>query len=58
MREFMLATAFCNRIHTPDDVAEAVNGALAVEEVIAALAIKGDKMAVAGDLEMRIFKNR
>lgn len=53
-----LATAFCNRIHTPDDVAEAVNGALAVEEVIAALAIKGDKMAVAGDLEMRIFKNR
>lgn len=52
-----LATAFCNRIHTPDDVADAVNGVLAIEGVIAALAIKADKMAVAGGLEMRIFKN-
>lgn len=53
-----LATAFCNRIHTPEDVADAVNGVLAVEGVIAALAIKGDKMAVAGELELRIFKNQ
>ncbi len=51
-----LATAFCNRIQSPEDVAEAVNGAMAVEGVIAALAVKGDKMAVAGELEMRIFR--
>ena len=51
-----LATAFCNRIQSPEDVAEAVNGALAVEGVVGALAIKADKMAVAGELELRIFR--
>ena len=51
-----LATAFCNRIQTPDDVEGAVNGVLAVEGVLGALAIKADRMAVAGEMELRIFR--
>ena len=51
-----LATAFCNRIQMPDDVEAAVNGVMAVEGVLGALAIKADRMAVAGEMELRIFR--
>jgi ApbE superfamily uncharacterized protein (UPF0280 family) len=51
-----LATAFCNRIQMPDDVEAAVNGVMAVEGVMGALAIKADRMAVAGEMELRIFR--
>jgi hypothetical protein len=40
----------------PDDVEAAVNGVMAVEGVMGALAIKADRMAVAGEMELRIFR--
>ena len=52
-----LATAFCNRIQKPEDVAAAVDGVMEIEGVLGALAIKADKMAIAGECELRIFRN-
>ena len=42
------ATAFCNRIHTHHDLQSAVETAVGISKIEGAVAIKGDKLAIAG----------
>jgi len=42
------ATAFCNRIHTQHDLQSAVETAVGISKIEGAVAIKGDKLAMAG----------
>jgi hypothetical protein len=47
-----MATAMGNRIKNEDDLQGAVNWALSIQGVKAAVAIKGDRIAAKGDLEL------
>ncbi|MFO7729875.1 MAG: UPF0280 family protein [Spirochaetia bacterium] len=43
------ATAFCNRVHTQHDLQSAVEAAIGISKIEGAIAIKGDKLAMAGN---------
>lgn len=47
-----VATALGNRVHAPEDVEEAVVWALSLPGIRQAIAVCGDRMAIAGELEV------
>lgn len=49
------ATAFANRIQTTEDIDSCITAIGEKEEVVAAIAIKEDKMGVVGKFELKIF---
>lgn len=49
------ATAFANRIQTAEDVDTCITAIGQTEEIIAAIAIKEDKMGVVGKFKLKIF---
>lgn len=51
------ATAFANRIKTVDDLQPVIDLIAAHSDILAAIAIKDDRMAMCGRYELRIFKN-
>ncbi len=50
------ATAFANRIQTVNDLQPVINRIQNTSEILGALAIKSDQLAVCGQFEIRIFK--
>ena len=50
------ATAFANRIQTTNDLQPVINRIQNTSEILGALAIKSDQLAVCGQFEIRIFK--
>jgi len=47
-----VATAICNIIQKEEDIENAVNKAMEIKGILGALAIYGDKLAVAGNIEL------
>ena len=50
------ATAFGNKVKSPDDVEKAINQAEKFPEILSLLIICGDKIGVRGDFEIKILK--
>ncbi len=50
------ATAFANRIQSTNDLQPVINRIQNTSEILGALAIKSDQLAVCGQFEIRIFK--
>jgi len=49
------ATAMANRIQTVDDLQTVIDLCQSVPEILGALAVKDDRMAICGEFELRIF---
>lgn len=49
------ATAFANRIRTEEEVGTVVEQACAAPEILGAMAVKGERLAVGGAFELRLF---
>ena len=49
------ATAFANIIQTPEDIAVCIEQIQPKKEILAAIAIKEDKMGICGQFELKIF---
>ena len=50
------ATAFANRIQTVNDLQPVIESIQSIPEILGALAVKDDRLAVTGQYEFRIFK--
>ena len=49
------ATAWANRVRTEEDTGSVVERACRVPEILGAMAVKGDRLAVGGTFELRLF---
>lgn len=52
------ATAFANRIRTVDDLQPVTDQIAAQKDILAAITVKDDRMAMCGQYELRIFNSR
>lgn len=50
------ATAMANRIQTINDLQPVIDSIQSIQEILGALAVKDDRLAVCGQYELRIFK--
>lgn len=51
------ATAFANRIHTTSDLQPVVETACRCPDILGAIAVKEDRMAIGGAFELRVFES-
>lgn len=49
------ATAFANRIQTPEDIAPCIGRIKSIADILGAITIKDDKMGICGKFELKIF---
>ena len=49
------ATAWANRVRTEEDTGSVVERACRVPEILGAMAVKGERLAVGGTFELRLF---
>jgi len=50
------ATAFANKIHSPDDISNVIESIKKIPEIISALIICDDKFGICGKLKLEIFR--
>ncbi len=50
------ATAFANRIQTVNDLQPVIDRIQTIPDILGALAVKDDRLAVCGQFDFRIFK--
>jgi ApbE superfamily uncharacterized protein (UPF0280 family) len=50
------ATAMANRIKTVDDLQPVIDSISEIPEILGAIAVKDDRMAITGRFELRLFK--
>ena len=49
------ATAFANRIQTADDIPDCIDRLRQQQDILAAIAIKDDKIGICGQFELKLF---